>query len=74
MRAYSTPLEEQERLSRTTNHEGVAMLMTDEAREHCRLGGKGIEKMVAEDEDLGFAKPADALGFFSNIQQQLYAA
>jgi type I restriction enzyme R subunit len=24
--------------------------------------------------DLGFAKPADALGFFSNIQQQLYAA
>ncbi len=24
--------------------------------------------------DLGFAKPADALGFFGNIQQQLYAA
>lgn len=23
---------------------------------------------------LGFAKPADALGFFNSIQQQLYAA
>ena len=24
--------------------------------------------------DLGFAKPADAFGFFNSIQQQLYAA
>ena len=30
--------------------------------------------MLAALADLGFAKPADALGFFSNIQQQLYAA
>ena len=50
------------------------MQTIDEAREHCRFVGKGIEKMVAEGGNHGFAKPADALGFFSNIQQQLYAA
>ena len=28
------------------------MQTIDEAREHCRLVGKGIEKMVVDDEDL----------------------
>ena len=54
--------------------EEMLMHTTDEARGHCRFVGKGIGKAVEECADLGFAKPADALGFFSNIQQQLYAA
>ncbi len=50
------------------------MQTIDEVREHCRSVDKGGEKALAERNGLGFAKSADALGLFNNIQQQLYVA